>query len=81
MEYDHEAQVVNFLSGMMLGAVLGAGIALLSAPQSGRRTRRRLRKAAIDIRDSASDRWEELSDDVKRRVDEAIDLARDRFPA
>ena len=81
MEYDHEAQVVNFLSGLMLGAVLGAGIALLSAPQSGRRTRRRLRKAAIDIRDSASDRWEELSDDVKRRVDEAIEVARDRFPA
>jgi gas vesicle protein len=81
MEYDHEAQVVNFLSGLMLGAVLGAGIALLSAPQSGRRTRRRLRKAAIDIRDSASDRWEELSDDVKRKVDEAIEVARDRFPA
>lgn len=81
MEYDHEAQAVNFLSGLLLGAILGAGIALLSAPQSGRRTRRRLRKAAIDLRDTASDRWEELSDDVKRRVDEAIDGARERFPA
>ncbi len=80
MEYDNEAQLVNFLSGLLLGTILGAGIALLSAPQSGRRTRRRLRKAAIDIRDSASDRWEELSDDVKRKVDEAIDGAREKFP-
>jgi len=81
MEYDNEAQLVNFLSGLLLGTVVGAAVALLSAPQSGRRTRRRLRKAAIDIRDSASDRWEELSEDVKRRVDEAIDVARERFPA
>jgi len=80
MEYDNEAQLVNFLSGLLLGTVVGAAVAFLSAPQSGRRTRRRLRKAAIDIRDSASDRWEELSDEVKHKVDEAIEGARGRFP-
>lgn len=79
MEYDHEAQVLNFLSGLVIGAVLGAGIALLTAPEPGRRTRKRIRRAAYQIRDSASDRWEELADDVKGRVDDAIQGARERF--
>jgi len=79
MEYDHEAQVLNFLSGLVIGAVLGAGIALLTAPEPGRRTRRRIRRAANQIRDSATDRWEELADDVKGRVDDAIQGARERF--
>ncbi len=80
MEYDNDTQLVNFVSGLLLGAVIGAGVALLSAPQSGRRTRRRIRKAAVDLRDSASDRWEDLADDVKRRVDDAIEGARGKFP-
>ena len=81
MEYDHETQVLNFLSGLVLGAVIGAGIAILTAPESGRRTRRRIRRVAGDVRETASDRWEELADDVKGRVDDAIKGARKRFTA
>ena len=81
MEYDHETQVLNFLSGLVLGAVIGAGIAILTAPESGRRTRRRIRRVAGDVREGASDRWEELADDVKGRVDDAIKGARQRFKA
>lgn len=79
MDYDHETQVINFLSGLVLGVVIGAGVALLTAPESGRRTRRRLKRAAGEIRDTASDRWDELADDVKVRVDDAIKGARKRF--
>ncbi len=79
MEYDHETQVINFISGLLLGAVIGAGVALLAAPQSGSRTRRRLKKTALTLRDSATDRWDDLADDVKGKVDDAIDGARKRF--
>ena len=80
MEYDeHSTQVVNFVAGLVLGAVLGAGVALLTAPQSGRRTRRHLRRAAVDVRTQANDRWEDLADDVKTRVDDALEGARARF--
>lgn len=81
MEYDQETQVFNFVSGLLLGAVIGAGIALLAAPQSGRRTRRRIKKVAGDLKHTASDRWEELADDVKDKVDDAIQGAKKRFPA
>lgn len=79
MEYDQERNVYSFLSGLLLGAVIGAGVALLSAPGSGRRTRRRIRRVATDARDTASDRWEELSADVKERVDDALQVARSKF--
>ena len=81
MEYDHETQVLNFLSGLILGAVIGAGIAVLTAPESGRRTRRRIRRVAGDLRETATDRWDDLAEDVKGRVDDAIKGARNRFSA
>jgi len=79
MEYDRETQVINFISGLLLGAVIGAGVALLAAPQSGLRTRRRIKKGALTIRESATDRFDDLADDVKGRVDDAMDGARKRF--
>jgi len=79
MEYDHEAQVLNFLSGLVLGAVIGAGIAVLTAPESGRRTRRKIRRYAGDLRSTATDRFDELADDMKGRVDDAIKGARKKF--
>ncbi|MEQ8329154.1 MAG: YtxH domain-containing protein [Longimicrobiales bacterium] len=80
MEYDHESQVVNFISGLLLGAVIGAGVALLTAPESGRRTRRKIKRAAGDIRSTTVDRLEDLAEDVKGRVDEAFEGARKRLP-
>ncbi len=79
MEYDQESHVVGFVSGLLLGVIIGAGVAVLTAPGSGRRTRRRLRRAAGGLRESAGDRWEVLADDVKGRVDDAFEGARRRF--
>jgi gas vesicle protein len=79
MEYDHDAQVINFVSGLVLGAIIGAGVAILTAPQSGRRTRRHIRRTAGDIRSTATDRWEDLADDLKGRVDDAVKGAKKQF--
>lgn len=80
MEYDEQStQVINFISGLVLGAVIGAGVALLSAPESGRRTRRRIRRVAGDVRDSAGGRIDDLADEFKDRVDGAVSVARKRL--
>jgi gas vesicle protein len=79
MEYDNEGQVLNFVSGLVLGAVIGAGIALVMAPDKGIRTRRRLLKTATRLKRGATDKWDDLADDVTKKVDEAVRGARKRF--
>lgn len=80
MDQDHERQVANFISGLLLGAVIGAGVALLTAPRPGRKTRKRLKRAATDVRDSAGDRLDQLAEEVKGKVDEVVKSARGRLP-
>ena len=79
MSDGHEDKLVGFVAGLLLGAAIGATAALLSAPQSGRRTRRKLGRAAVEIRQSTGDRWDDVSEDVRNRVDEALKGARKRL--
>jgi len=79
MDYDHEASSVRFVAGFLLGAVVGAGIALLAAPGAGTPTRKRIRRVAGELKESAGDHWEELATDVKDKVDAAVQVARKRF--
>jgi gas vesicle protein len=83
-------QLVGFFAGLLLGTLIGATAAVLTAPQSGRKTRKRigkvatgtrkrLGKTAVEIRKSTGDRWDELADEVKERVDDAMSGARKRF--
>ena len=69
MYYDDDTGTMSFLTGVLVGALLGAGIALLSAPQPGRKTRRRLKKAVSNARDTAGHRWGDLSDEVRSAVE------------
>ena len=43
----------GFMAGVLLGAVLGAGIALLLAPEAGHHTRRRLGRQLRTLRKDA----------------------------
>jgi len=79
MSEGHEDQLVGFVTGLLLGAAIGATAALLSAPQTGRRTRRRLGRTAMEIRKSTGDRWEDVAEEVRTRVDEVLKGARDRL--
>src|SRR5690606_27742550 len=69
MYYDEEWRALSFVAGLTLGMALGAGVALLMAPQSGRRTRRQLAKAVASARDTAEDRFGEMADEVRSAVD------------
>ena len=79
MEYEDEARLFNFLAGLVFGAVIGAGVTLVLAPDSGKKTRRRLRRVAGDLRGTAADRWDEIAEEVRGRVDEALQGARNRL--
>ena len=56
----------SFAAGLMLGAALGAGVALLLAPQTGDEARRLLGRRARRIGDRVTDRMDDLRDDIRR---------------
>lgn len=65
----------------LVGAALGAAVALLYAPQSGRDTRRLIakkteqgREALVDTGKEALDRGKELFDRGRELADEAADI-------
>jgi hypothetical protein len=68
MYYDEESGAINFVAGLLIGAVMGASLAFLTAPQSGRKTRKRLVRAVSQARNTAGDRWEDLADEVQGAV-------------
>lgn len=72
----------------LLGAAIGAGLALLLAPKSGAETRADIRRRARRVSDAASrvagDVSEKVTDtfhDARRRVEEQIDSAREAIAA
>ena len=53
---------MNFLVGMVIGAVAGAGVALLLAPKSGKELRGDLTDSMTSLKDQASRRFGDLKD-------------------
>ncbi len=60
--------LAGFIGGLLVGAVIGVGIALLVAPERGAVTRRRLRGRLRDAQDGAWDRLGHWRDDAGRRL-------------
>ena len=54
-----------FGAGVALGALIGAGVALLVAPASGDETRARLARQSRRTRRQLADRWEDAADSVR----------------
>ncbi len=87
---DSAGSASSLLAGITIGALIGAGVALLLAPQAGEETRRELSRRARTIRDEATDRWDDASHRARRevrrrgrqlreRLDEGVDQVRDKF--
>ncbi len=55
MFHDDESSRAAVLISFLVGGIVGAGMALLFAPQSGKKTRGKIADLAEDARDYASD--------------------------
>jgi gas vesicle protein len=78
-------------TGLVAGLVLGIGVALLFAPQSGSDTRRAVSRRLRRVRRRGRDAWDELRDELhrarrelqraRRRRRESQELVEDAEPA
>ena len=71
---DRETGAVDVTAAFVLGALLGAGLALFLAPQSGEKTRKELRKKGRRFKKEAEkqirDVGDEWVDDAEERIQE-----------
>lgn len=68
LEAGQHWDTTSFLTGIALGAAVGAGIALLFAPASGGDTRRLVRSKAKAVSREAADTWVAAREDARRSI-------------
>lgn len=64
---------------LLIGAAVGAGVALLYAPVSGKETRKLIRRKAGDARDSVAEASGQVRDKVVGASETVADAARDVY--
>jgi gas vesicle protein len=64
MFQDDDNHTGTVLISFLIGGIIGAGVALLLAPQTGRKTRKQILDAADDVRDYASDYAKKLKEKI-----------------
>jgi gas vesicle protein len=64
---------------VLVGAAVGAGIALLYAPKTGRDTRRYLRRRAEDAREAITETGEQIRDRVVDTGESILDAGRGAY--
>jgi len=75
MAKDSDGDFGAYLSGFLLGGLVGAAVALLLAPQSGEQTRALISEKAIELKDQvdqkateARTKAEELAEEAKQKA-------------
>ena len=66
------------LSAFVLGGIVGAGVALLLAPQSGTEARRKIEELTDDVKEKAADYADIAKEKVVSTVDKAKELYKEK---
>ena len=93
MGNEKSCSVTCCIFSFLIGAAVGGGITLLITPQSGRLTRKQLKKMAGDAKEKVEDYYDEMKDrgfeaaeevqgfyqEAKRKVESTVDAAKKTF--
>ena len=72
---DNSGDLGSFLAGFVIGGLIGAGVALLMAPQSGEETRALIADKSIELRDRAA----ETAGDVQTKASDYAQQTAQRY--
>jgi gas vesicle protein len=75
---DSGKSVMSFILPFFIGGVIGAGVALLCAPKSGRETRQMIKEAAGNATEKVGERGAQVKDKVVSTVGKGKDLFREK---
>jgi gas vesicle protein len=64
MFYEDDNTGPAILVSFFVGSIVGAGLALLFAPQAGKKTRRQIAELADDVKDYTADYTRKLKDKI-----------------
>jgi len=67
--------MIQFKGALVIGALIGAGVGVLLAPEKGSVTRDKLKKEGKDIKDQLVDDFTEVKDDLSK----AAESGKDKF--
>ena len=67
------------MGAFVLGALVGAGLALLLAPKTGEETQEEIKERARQLRDVAEERVREAQRQLEERLGEAREEVHDRY--
>jgi len=68
MYYEKESNTLSFVAGLAIGAILGAGIAYVSASHLSKGSQKQIARTTASSRRSARGGWDDLAAEVRRAV-------------
>jgi gas vesicle protein len=82
---ERDSDFGSFLSGFLVGGMIGAAVALLFAPQSGEETRTIIRDKGVEFKEKTAQSMEEAyaraeaaAAEARARADELVNITRER---
>ena len=69
----------NTIIALITGAIVGAGIGILYAPQSGKETRKQIKDEALKAKDKLSEEYDYLTDQVSEFAEDAKEKFEDNI--
>jgi gas vesicle protein len=76
--FEENKSMLSVIPAFVLGGLIGAGIALLMAPQSGQETRNMIRNRSLELKDRAVETAEDTMTRAEKTVDDIASQTKDR---
>ena len=76
--FTKDNNILSLVSVFAIGGLIGAGVALLMAPQSGEKTRSIIRDKSVELKDKAVGTAEDTKARAEKQIEDLTNQAKDK---